>query len=133
MMGLQVEDGPFRHPAIGIIISRMLTFDSKGDICLSKMYFYPKVPKVLIIFVCGLVGDFIVPLPSSVRADFSFRYQIRFALDELNTGAYVKLSFSEWTQEYSWSMLRDLWDLAEGIEDGAYMESVQRDLAVQLR
>ncbi|KAG8940061.1 hypothetical protein FRC04_005665 [Tulasnella sp. 424] len=106
------EAGPFRHPAIGMIICRMLTFDSKGDICLSGAYFYPKMPKAVILLVCGL---------------------IRFALDECNTGAYLKLSFTEWNEEYSWGFLEELWSSVEDIQDGAYLDSVQQDLATQLR
>ncbi|KAG8917824.1 hypothetical protein FRC01_002185 [Tulasnella sp. 417] len=109
---ISIEDGPFRHPAIGMIICRMLTFDLKGDICLSSPYFYPKMLKVFILLVCSL---------------------IRFALDELQTGAYLRLSFSEWNQEYLWDHLGQLWKSVEGLQGGPYLNNIQRDLATQLR
>ncbi|KAG8959949.1 hypothetical protein FRC05_007148 [Tulasnella sp. 425] len=57
---------------------------------------------------------------------------IRFALDEFNTGSYLKLSFTEWNQEYSWTLFGELWDSAEEIQGGTYLDGVQRSLAEQL-
>ncbi|KAG8900951.1 hypothetical protein FRC00_009945 [Tulasnella sp. 408] len=58
---------------------------------------------------------------------------LRFALDEFSTGSYLKLSFTEWAQEYSWGHVERLWDSAKELQGGAYLDGVQRSLAEQLR
>ncbi|KAG8961310.1 hypothetical protein FRC05_006247 [Tulasnella sp. 425] len=71
-----------------------------------------------------------VQLPQISLQDINY---IRFALDELSTGAYLKLSFTEWAQDYSWADLQEIWSATEEIDAGEYLNRTQRDLAVQLR
>ncbi|KAG8896702.1 hypothetical protein FRC00_005451 [Tulasnella sp. 408] len=111
---ISADDGPFRHSAIGMIICRMLTFDSKGDICISSHL--DSVP----------ASNVDVPSESIFR-------QLRFALDEFNTGSYLKLSFKEWAEDYSWNHVEQLWDSAKELQGGDYLDGVQRRLAEQLR
>ncbi|KAG8900768.1 hypothetical protein FRC00_011290 [Tulasnella sp. 408] len=75
--------------------------------------------------------NFLCSNPSEVCAEDTI--SIRFALDEFNTGAYLKLSFTEWSQEHSSAYLERIWNFAAEIEGGAYLDSVQRALAEQLR
>lgn len=90
------------------------------------------MPKVLIFLVCGLVGRHDSVPASGVRSESTF-CQLRFALDEFNTGSYLKLSFKEWAEDYSWNHVEQLWDSAKDLQGGAYLDGVQRSLAEQLR